>query len=160
VKGSKRHVYSPGFKLFQVFLVVSVSLVGLTTLPSNGYGDEWVLIKRDENISSYYNSSSIKIDKENKIIKVWVKDIFTEKGRINYLKDLGSIRQKYYEDIKWELFLYSINYNNRQWCINVVKRYSKSGAVLFDVDYPIKWHNIEDGNVTFNKILQDYQIAR
>jgi hypothetical protein len=149
-----------GFKLFQVFLVVSVSLVGLTTLPSNGYGDEWVLIKRDENISSYYNSSSIKIDKENKIIEVWVKDIFTEKGRINYLKDLGSIRQKYYEDIKYELFLYSFNYDNWQWCIHILKRYSTSGAVLFDVDYPIKWHNIEDGDLIFNNIFKDLKIPR
>ena len=55
-------------------------LFSLITLSFNGYCDNWVLIKKNENISSYYNSSSIKIDKENKIVKVWVKDVYTKRG--------------------------------------------------------------------------------
>lgn len=146
-----------------IFFVILVSLVSLTTFPLNGYCDDWVLIKRNENISSYYNSSSIKIDKENKIIKVWVKDVYTEKGRINYLKDLGSIKQSYYKDIKVDLGLYLLNYKKWQYCTNYLKRYSKSGDVLFDNEYPIKWYNIDpdsDENLSFNKILQDYKIQR
>jgi hypothetical protein len=46
----------------------------------------------------------------NKIIKAWVKDIYTEKGRIEYLKDLGSIKQKYYKDIKYDSVSFLLNY--------------------------------------------------
>jgi hypothetical protein len=146
-----------------MFFIILVSLFSLITFSLNGYCDDWVLINKNENISSYYNASSIKIDKENKIIKVWVKDVYTEKGRINYLKDLGSIKKSYYEDISYDIVFYLINYNKWQYCTNYLKRYSKSGDELFDHQYPIKWHDIDpgsDGDLLFNKILQVCKIQR
>jgi hypothetical protein len=49
---------------------VLVSLVSVTTFLTNGYSDDWVLIKSNDNVSEYYNLTSINIDKENKIIEV------------------------------------------------------------------------------------------
>jgi hypothetical protein len=151
------------FQLKAKFFLVLVCLVSLINFPSNGYGDDWVLIKKDENISEYYNSSSIKIDKENQTIKVWIKKIYSEKGRINYLKDLGSIKQSYYKDIKTDLYLLLLNYNKWQFSQIHIKRYSKSNEELFDYEYPMKWYNIDkdsDTDFLINRLLSDYKIKR
>jgi len=152
-----------GLKFKTLFFLVLVCLISLINFPSNGYGDDWVLIKKDDNSSKYYNSSSIKIDEESQIIKVWVKKMYSEKGRINYLKDLGSIKQSYYKDIKTDLYLLLLNYKDWKFSQTFLKRYSKSNKELFDNEYPIKWYDIEkDSEVDFltNKILKDYKIKR
>jgi hypothetical protein len=139
-------------------------LASLATFSLQGFcGDDWVLISSNENINSYYNSSSIKIDKENKIIKVWVKDIYTEKGRIEYLKDLGSIKQKYYKDIKYDLVLLLLNYKEWKYSSNHLIRYSTASDVLFDYEYPLKWISIDPNSgedLLFNNIIKDYKIER
>jgi hypothetical protein len=146
-----------------LFIWLLVGLVSLLNFPSNGYGDDWVLIKKDDKISKYYNASSIKIDKENRIINVWVKKIYSEKGRIDYLKDLGSIKQSYYKDIKIDLYLLLLNYQDLKFSQIYLKQYSKSGEELFDHEYPIKWYDIEKNSevdLLTNMILSNFKIKR
>ena len=49
-----------------ICFVIMVSLISPATLPSNGYGDDWVYVDRDKESTQYYQSSSVKIDKQKK----------------------------------------------------------------------------------------------
>jgi hypothetical protein len=73
------------FKSFRLILIILVCLVGLTTFSLRAYcGDEWILLNSNENSNIYYNPVTIEIDKPNNIIKVWIKSVYTEKGRVIY----------------------------------------------------------------------------
>ena len=151
-----------GFKLFRIFLVVSVCLVSITNFPSNGYSDDWVCVGINDNYSIYYNKSSIKIDKEKKTIEVWEKRVYTDKGKINLLNDIDSEKRKY-TDINYTLILFLLNYEKWINCITQITYYSKSGNILFDQKYPRDWFNIipdSTGDTLFSQVLKDNNIQR
>ena len=146
-----------------ISLAMFVSLVSLTTLPSNGYCEDWVYGGRNKYCTLYYNSSSVKIDKQNKIIKVWVKFVYTEKGRIMRLEGLDTIEKQKLIDFKYDLFLFLLNYKQWKYTITHITIYSKSGEVLRDGEGPTKWTDIIPDTLEqnlFNQILQDYNIKR
>ncbi|MFI5331505.1 MAG: hypothetical protein ACHQ2F_10825, partial [Desulfobaccales bacterium] len=98
-------------KLSLLILVIFVSLVSLTIRASNGYCDEnWIPVGKTDDYTDYYNSSSVKIDKVKKIIKVWVKSVYTERGIINLLEGSKDIEKQKYNDISYKLTLYLFNY--------------------------------------------------
>ncbi len=74
-------------RFFQVFLVISVSLFFLTSFTSIVYGDDWVYVGTHDYFSYYYNNTSIKINRNSKLIDVWVKKKYTEKGIQRYINN-------------------------------------------------------------------------
>ena len=146
-----------------IFLVILASLVSLITLPSIVYGDDWVYVGKVDYFTLYYNSSSLKIDKQNKTIKVWVKFVYTEKGKIRFLKDYDSIKKQEYIDINHSLYLYLLDYKNLKYDITHMTDYSKSGNALKDNEYPINLVDIipdSTGDVLINKVIKDYNIQK
>jgi hypothetical protein len=148
-----------------IFLVMLVSLVSLTTLPSNGYCEDWVYGGSNKYCTLYYNSSSVKIDKQNKIIKVWVKFMYTEKGRILKLEGLNSIEKQIQIDMNHELWLFLLDYKQWKTTVTTITLYSKSGDVLRSGkgEGPTKWQDITPDTLEeafFNQILKDYKIQR
>ena len=155
-----------GVKLFQVFLVISVCLVSLTTFPSSGYCEgHWVLIRETELFSSYYNLPSVYIDKQNQILTVWTKKVFTEKGKNDWLTKVNNIGKQKYNDINRILYLSSYNYREWKKTLNSVKGYSNSNYLLYSEDFQEKWEEIKPNNIdvddTFlKKLLKDNHIQR
>src|SRR5208283_966849 len=106
------------FKSFRLILIISVCLVGLTTFSLQAYcGDDWILLNSNENYNIYYNPVTIEIDRPNNIIKVWIKSVYTEKGRVNLLNKFNSIAKQKYADINYVLALYLLNYN--EWKVSI-----------------------------------------
>lgn len=152
-----------GFRFFQVLLVILVSLVSLTTFSSQGYCDYWVYVSKDDIFTTYYNRSSVEIDKQKKIIKVRIKHEFTEKGKIELLKDLGDVQKQKYIDINYSVVLFSFNYKERKYSFTHSVFYSKLGGILRRETYPPEWDNIipeSNNEYLLNKILKDYNIIR
>lgn len=146
-----------------IFFVILVSLVSLTTLHLKGYCDEWVYVESYKNFTQYYNSSSVKIDKQNKIIKLWEKRVYTEKGKIDFFGTCDSNEKLKYTDIDHTLGLVLLDYKNWKYSINHIKYYAKSNNVVFDGERPTKWRDITPDSKDescFNKILKDYNIHR
>jgi hypothetical protein len=146
-----------------IFLVILVSLVSVTTLHSNGYCDDWVYVGSNKAFTLYYKSSTVKIDKQNNIIKLWVKNVYTEKGKIMLLDSHDSISKQKLADIKHDLLLYLLDYKQCKCCFTHITSYSKSGNVILDGEYPPKWSDITPDTLEetlFNQILQDYNIKR
>lgn len=152
-----------------IFLEILVSLVFLTTLPSNGYCDDWVKTGGCKDFTLYYKSSPVKIDKENKIIKVWTKSVFTEKGKIDFKKIWVDILKKQaLNDINYQLDLNLLDYKEWKFKITQTIYYSKSGDRLLAYEYQPneyqpEWINIIPDSVSDSlliKILKDNNISR
>ena len=152
-----------GFKFFRLILVILVSLVFLTISLLKGYCDDWVLVDNNKDYTTYYNSSSVKIYKQQKIIKVWGKDVYTEKGKIDVLKNIEGIEKRKYSDINHTLTLFLFDYKEWKMSLNNIIHYSNSGDVLFDKNYLTKWNDMKpesESDLFLNKILKDYNIQR
>jgi hypothetical protein len=152
------------FKFFQVCLVISTLLVSLSTLPLNGYcNDKWVRATNNDNNVIYYNPASVKIDKQKKIINVSTKWIFTEKGKINFSKNINDVDNQKIKDIDHSIILYSFNY--KEWKCNIIKitEYIKSGKEIYSDESTHEWRDIPPNgiiNLLLNKIIQNYNIKR
>lgn len=147
-----------------IFYLVLVSLVSLTTLPLNGYCDDWVYVYSDKDFTQYYKSSSVKIDKQKKIIKVWVKYVYTFKGKKDLLNEIESIQvHRKLIDISYSLSLWLLDYKESKLSIAQRSHYSKTGDLLSMDDKSTEWINIipdSKGDFIFNQILKDYNIQR
>jgi hypothetical protein len=146
-----------------ILIVILVCLVFLTTFLSKGYCNDWVYVESKEDFTSYYKSSSIKIDVTNKIIKIWVKHVYTDKGKIDFINHHNGINKHNYNDIDHSLFLVLMDYKGWKRCVTEAIDYSKSSNVLSDGKYPPKWVDIPHGSVDdllLNKLLQDHNIQK
>ena len=153
---------SRSFKTFHVLLVISTLMVSLFTL--NGYcDDKWVLAARNDNNVIYYDSDSVKIDKQKKIINVSTKWTFTDKGKIGFsanIKDDDKLKSK---DIDYSIILYTFNY--KEWKCNItnITEYTKSGKKLYSNKSTHEWKKIAPNSIIgllLNKIIQQYNIER
>jgi hypothetical protein len=118
-KGGDMYI-SRGFKFLQGILVILVSLVFLTISPSNGYGDDWVKIDKNDN-NIYFKPSRVTIDKNNNIIEVWIKKVFTNNEKYDVLVKLG---------VKEEITLMSFNYKEMTYILKNKTLHSKSGNII------------------------------
>lgn len=147
-----------------ILIVISVSLVSLTTLPFKGYCDDWVYVGSTDLSTEYYNSSSVEIDKQNKVIKMRVKRVFTDMGKNDYLKKLEIINNQKYREFSYVLILYLLDYKEWKYSILNVTDYSKSGSVLFNGKLSSNKLNdiIPDSidDLCFKQVLRDYNIKR
>jgi hypothetical protein len=139
------------------FFVILVYLVCFTT---NGYCDDWVYVGSNKGFTLYYKSSTVKIDKKNKTIKVWVKTVYTEKGK-NVLLEKQD-KQKF-ADIKHDLILNLFDYQQWKRGFTHITVFSKSDNIILEEEYPPKWSDITPDTVydtLLNQLLNDFNIKR
>jgi hypothetical protein len=129
-------------KLFRLNLVILISMLSLITFSSIVLGDDWVKIGSDEVFTQYYNSSSVKIDKREKTIDVWVKLVFTDKGKSDFLEKKDSKSKEKYIDINHQLKHYLLNYKEIKSKIDFVSFKTISEKLLFHRAYVPEWQNI------------------
>jgi hypothetical protein len=158
-----------GFKLFHVILVFCMCFVFITTIFPQGYcEDDWVYVVSNKYHTWYYNSSSVKIDKRNHIIKLWTKCVYTDKGKIDFLKRFDGINKSYtidknYNDTIYSLNLEFIDYKEKRFSFTHITHYSKSGNVLDSFEYSPEWKDIIPDSTydkLLNRIMEDYNIKR
>ena len=152
------------FKIYQVFLLISTLMVCLCTLPLNGYcNDKWVRAANNDNNVIYYNPSSVKIDKQKKIINVSTKWVFTGKGKNDFSKRINDNDKQKLKDIDHSIILYLFNYKESKCNITGITEYTKSGKKLYSDESAHEWSDIPPNSVIdslLNKILQKYNIKR
>lgn len=140
-----------------------VSLVCLTILPSSSYGADWVYVDRDKESTQYYQSSSVKIDKQKNTIEVWVRHVFTDKGKSDFLEKQNiKIKQKYI-DINYQLKHYLLNYKEIKSSTLFIAYYSKSDSLLFHREYLPEWKNIIPDSYLdklTKQLVKDYNIKK
>jgi hypothetical protein len=153
-----------GFKFFQIFLAIAIWIAFLSIVSSHGFCDEeWVQTGSNINNIIYYNPSSVKIDKEKKIINVSTKWVFTDKGKIGFPKNINDKDNRKLKDIDHSIIVYSFNYKEWKSTISNITEYSKSGKILYDNKSSHEWRDIPHNSVIdllLNKLLQKYNLKR
>jgi hypothetical protein len=112
-----------------------------------GDDDDWVGLGSDINSNVYYNSSSIKIDKQSKIIKVWVKRVFTgnEILRLNQSYTNINLSSDIIKNVTHSFTLFVINYKEMVYSIINLTHHSNS-ELLYEYQFPYKWITIMSGS--------------
>jgi hypothetical protein len=143
-----------------IIILMGVVYLKNTTSISVVKINDWVLVKNTDEGNWYYKSNSINIDDQTHIIKGWVKIVYTDKGKQEFLK---THKKDKYKDIDRSLSILSINYNKLTYQENRVVYYSKSDNIIGSDDLSEKKDNFipkSIGDELLNKILKDYNIKR
>jgi hypothetical protein len=150
--------------LSRLILLILLSLVSISTFSLTGYcDDDWIYVDSYKNYTLYYKPSSVKIDKQNKIFEVWVKYVFTDEGKIDFLNIYDDNQKHKLINVKYMLNLFLVNYKDWKLCITHNTLYSTSDKVLNDSELSPIWSNIKPNSrfeLLFNKILKDFMIQR
>lgn len=144
-----------------IFFIIILCLVSLSICPINGYCDDWVYVEGNDERADYYDLSSVKIDKQNSIIEMWVKCELTEKGKTEILKRFNIIKKYKYRNNDITLRLVLMNYKERKWCATRMKIYSKSGDLISDGKLTPEWEKIGVNSIIskiYDQLLRDKRI--
>lgn len=95
-----------------------------------GWGADWKQYALNDRIVFYYDAESI-TRPSREIVRVWEKRIYTEKGIIDAVKELG----KKYKDMSFKRVLYEFHCADKK--VNILSQvwYSKDGEVLNQDSY-------------------------
>ncbi len=138
---------------------------------NNKSSDKWVFIGSNDSITDYYDSTSVKIIKEEPCcITVTCKRVYTTKGKKMLFDYFGtkSVNKDWIKDVHHSLNSYNIYYKERkkQWLMTTYV--SKSGEILegagsiMGYDYPrpvpepIIPGTVDD--LILNQLIKDYKI--
>ncbi len=155
--------------------ILSTTLLLTTMLSTCALADEpvcssserrWVTDSRffDTGISSsdgnivahFLDLETIKIDKKNKIIKVWIIREVSEKGRSAYTQKIDGFSNFGYERTLW-----TIDYANMRLNIETTYATNCDGSTIMIISGDGKWDNISPSSINeavVKKIMQKYTL--
>jgi hypothetical protein len=122
--------------------------------------DDWVFIVITDDCSFYYKSNLVNIDSKSNIITVWVKCLYTYKGKQNFL---NKHKEATYIDIDRSLCKVLINYKTVNFHIDRVVYYSKSDNIIGSAELYIRIDDFIPKSVydkLLIRIVKDYNIKR
>jgi hypothetical protein len=128
--------------------------------------DDWVKIGVSEFCTYEYNSSSVEVDKQYNIIKVWVKSVHTDSG-INKLlyegiKDgLSDHMLKKVSKIGYSLIFTIINYSKMNYSMIKIMCYANDDKLLISEEIAPNIYDILPGGMVdglSSKILLKFDI--
>ena len=108
----------------------------------------------------YYKSNSINVDDQTHIMTVWVKIVYTDKGKQEFIK---THKEDKYNDIDRSLSLLIINIQKMIHYEDRVVYYSKSDDIIGSDELSIKRGEFIPKSVADKlliKIIEDYNIKR
>jgi hypothetical protein len=156
---------SRGLRLRLVISLIILSIVFTFTLPSPGYCEDWVYVGRTDHFEVYYNNTNIKINREYKLIKVWVKMVYTKEGRkyyIGFMKKRG-VDITGYNKLDYTLCYCWFYYTDMKCRVLSFVNYSTSGEVIERGFVGTHWEDIIPECITddiLKKILNNNKIQK
>ncbi len=122
--------------------------------------DDWVFITSNDDGNWYYKSNLININNQTNIIKVLVKNIYTDKGKQQFIERHNNDK---YKDINRSISMVSINYQKMTYQLNRVVYYSESDNIIGSDELSVKNDDLiphSVGDKLIMKVLEDYNIRR
>jgi len=128
-------------------------ITGLTLFGySEGWGEDWKLFKKTADAKFYYDRKDI-TRSPKKLVSVWVKQVYTKKGKMDMINLVG---------LRYEYLSYSINSLEFDCGGKMVRflsmaYYSKNGDVLDLEDSPDKRESITPNSMfdaLYNKVCE------
>jgi hypothetical protein len=122
--------------------------------------DDWVFITRNDEGNWYYKANLVNIDDHNHIITVWVKIVYSEKGKRKFI---NTHKEDKYKDIDRSLKLVLMNYQEMKYQEERIVYYNNSGDILGRDELSGKYLEFNPksvGDKLLIKILEHYNIKR
>ena len=122
--------------------------------------NDWVFITNTSEGNYYYKSNLVNVDDQTHIITVWVKNVYTDKGRQEFLK---THKKGKYKDINRSLSRILINYEGKTYHEDVEIYYANSGNIISSDEASEHRNDLipkSVGDKLLNKIFTDYNIKR
>ena len=122
--------------------------------------NDWVYVLSNAEGNWYYKSNSINVDDQTHIMTVWVKIVYTDKGKQEFIK---THKEDKYNDIDRSLSLLIINIPKMNYYEDRVVYYSKSDDIIGSDELSIKRGEFIPKSVADKlliKIIEDYNIKR
>jgi hypothetical protein len=150
-------------------IIVSITIIVISTgivYIKNTYPisvvkiNDWVFIASTDECSLYYKSNLVNIDSKTNIITVWVKCLYTDKGKQTFL---NKHKESKYIDIDRSLCKVLINYQTINFHIDRAVYYSKSDNIIGSDDLSIRIDDFIPKSVDDKlliRIFKDYNIKR
>ena len=145
-----------------IIIIVSVGIVyiqntnPITVVKIN----DWVFITSNDEGNWYYKGNLVNIDYQTHMITVWVKIVYTDKGKQEFLK---IHKENKYKDSYQSLGLVLIDCQKMNYYEERVVYYNKSGEILGSDELSVKRGEFipkSVGDKLLIKILKDYNIER
>jgi len=103
----------------------------------------WKLYATNEFGYNYFDEGNITRPSKN-MVRVWVKSLFTDKGVISMVGQLG----RRYENLSHDTSLWEVNCSEKKWRFLTSTGYSKNGDVLSSSGEEFEWRFIVPGTVS------------
>jgi hypothetical protein len=115
-----------------------VLVIGLAIFSyAEAWGADWKLFKKTEDAKFYYDKKDI-THSPQKIVEVWIRQVYTKKGKMDMINLVGSR----YENLSYSINSLEFDCGARLIHFLSMTYYSKNGDVL-DLEFPPdKWESI------------------
>ena len=122
---------------------VFIAVVGLALFGcADVWGEDWKLFRKTEDAKFYYDKQEV-THLSQKMVKVWIRQVYTKKGKMDMIKLVGP---------RYESLSYSINSLEYD-CLGKMVQflsmtyYSKDGHVLDLENPPDRWEPIRENSM-------------
>lgn len=145
-----------------IVIIISMGLVYLRNIHSITVVkiNDWIPIENTAEGNWYYKANQIYVDSQAHLIKVWIKIVYTDQGKREFLK---THNEDEYRDIDHSLSMMSIDYQKRKCQEDRVINYSISGDIIGRDELSMKGDDFIPKPVCdklVSKILEDSNIKR
>jgi len=122
-------------------LLVKLGVIFIIGLALFGYadvrGEDWKLFKKTEDAKFYYDKKDI-THLSQKMVKVWIRQVYTKKGKVDMLNLVGPR----YENLSHSINSLEFDCGDKKVRFLSMTYYSKNGDVLDLENPPDKWEPI------------------
>ncbi len=116
-----------------VIFIIGLALFGYADV----WGQDWKLFKKTEDARFYYDKKDITHLTQN-IVRVWIKQVYTKKGKIDMMNLVGSR----YKSLNYSINSLEFDCGDKKVRFSSMVYYSKKGDVLDFENPPDKWEPI------------------
>jgi len=121
-----------------VTLTIGLALFGFADV----WGADWKLFKKTEDAKFYYDKKDV-TPFAQKIIKVWIRQVYTKKGKTDMINLVGSR----YQNLSYSINSLEFNCGTKLIRFLSMTNYSKNGDVLDLENSSDKWESIPPNSV-------------
>ena len=115
-----------------------ISVIGLTIFGyAEVWGMDWKLFKKTEDAKFYYDKKDVTRSPQ-KIVTVWVKQVYTKKGKMDMINLVGPR----YENLSYSINSLEFDCGEKLMRFLSMTYYSKNGDVIDLENPPDKWESI------------------
>jgi len=116
-----------------VILIIGLALFGYADV----WGEDWKLFKKTEDAKFYYDKKDI-THLSQKMVKVWIKQVYTKKGKVDMLNLVGAR----YENLSYSINSLEFDCGDKKVRFLSMTYYSKKEDILDIENPPDQWESI------------------